>query len=235
LNTGSKVVDAAGRDGLDPKVGVASTGRDTLVRAIRDDDTAALKAALVAGHAGNGVDPKSGVSWTLFAVRCQRVAAVRVLAGAGHVDRHLPVGEETALHAAIWSDQPEAVRALLAHGADIEASCSGMTPLKMAASLNAVAIIDILLDAGARTERAPKPTETALGLVAVRRNRHLAALCLLVRGARVRPRMIERAGGGGNDPVAVTMRDLLELGVAAQIEEATAGEKIGRASCRERV
>ncbi len=91
----------------------------------------------------------------------------------------------TALHWAIYRNQPDLVRALLDAGASVDAvNASGVPPLQLAAETGNARIIGELLDAGARADAAFKHGETALMLAA--RTGSVAAIDLLVeRGARV--------------------------------------------------
>lgn len=91
----------------------------------------------------------------------------------------------TALHWAIYRNQPELVRSLLAAGANVEAvNMSGVPPLQLAAETGNAELIALLLDAGASAADAFRNGETPLMMAA--RTGNVAAIDLLVeRGAGV--------------------------------------------------
>jgi ankyrin repeat protein len=68
---------------------------------------------------------------------------------------------ETALHLLVLGESHDAIRSILALGAEVDAICgAGESPLSLAASLGRVEVVRILLDAGAliETEGQLEPT-----------------------------------------------------------------------------
>jgi ankyrin repeat protein len=85
----------------------------------------------------------------------------------------------TALHWAVYYDDPELVRALLRRDADVAARNDyGATPLSQAAIIGNPAIIKSLLDAGAAANERGADDQTALMIVA--RTSNIAAASVLV-------------------------------------------------------
>ena len=104
---------------------------------------------------------------------------------------HSPDGF-TALHIAAFAHNAAAVRALLAAGADVDvlatASFATVTPLGTAATFGANEIAELLLDAGADTEKTSDHGNTPLHSAAANDNRALVEL-LLARGANKTARL----------------------------------------------
>src|SRR6266566_683934 len=110
-------------------------------------------------------DPHGHLVW---AARRGDVAAIRGLAASGVdldaasatafriVFPDLDHIHATALQHAVRKHQVEAVRALLEWGADPDARQDGYTPLLIAASANDLAMVRMLLDAGADIEKSRK-------------------------------------------------------------------------------
>ncbi len=92
----------------------------------------------------------------------------------------------TPLHIAVFAHNADAVRALLAAGADpnelATASFAQVTPLGTAATFGANEIAELLLDNGADTEKTSDHGNTPLHAAAANGNRALVEL-LLARGA----------------------------------------------------
>jgi len=90
------------------------------------------------------------------------------------------------LHSAVLGSQPEAVRLLAGHGANLEsADVRGRTPLVAAArEMKGTGVIATLLDLGARIDAADSAADTALTLAAWRGSTDVVSL-LLGRGASV--------------------------------------------------
>ncbi len=95
-------------------------------------------------------------------------------------------GGITPLHLAAATDQPEAIRMLLARGADIDARNAGdFTPLHWAASRDAAAAAAVLLDAGAAVDARARAGLTPLHWAAAKSMTNIVAL-LVERGADIR-------------------------------------------------
>ncbi len=100
-----------------------------------------------------------------FAAATENLPLLNLLLALGaQVDGQSPLGGETALHKAVFRMRCEAVRILIAHGADVNqptrsgghtamfdggAKLRGERPLHLAAAYGAPAMIQLLLDAGA--------------------------------------------------------------------------------------
>lgn len=84
------------------------------------------------------------------AVRGQ-IPTAEVLVAHG-ADVNAGSGKNTALHAAVFFQQPDMVRWLIAQGADVNApDFQGKTPLAIATQMENVTIVETLKQAGART------------------------------------------------------------------------------------
>jgi ankyrin repeat protein len=95
-------------------------------------------------------------------------------------------GGWTALHLAAHYERPEVVAALIAAGADVDATADndiGNTPLMAAVAGNSVAALERLLAAGADVERQDKSGLTALALAQGEGRREVAAV-LMKRAGR---------------------------------------------------
>jgi ankyrin repeat protein len=100
------------------------------------------------------------------AARAGDVGTIQTLLRGG-ADPNAPSGDNgwTPLHHAIHRNQAEAVHALIAGGADVNASCcNGLTPLMMAASYGRTEIVRGLLARGADPRRRLSTQLTALDL-----------------------------------------------------------------------
>jgi ankyrin repeat protein len=98
----------------------------------------------------------------------------------------------TALHWAVWHDDPTLVRKLLRAGAKANsANRYGVTPLSLACTNGSGEIVEQLLDAGADANAALRGGETAL-MTAARTGKPAVVHSLLRHGARVDAR--ERSG-----------------------------------------
>jgi len=100
--------------------------------------------------------------------------------------RALSVDGFTALHLAIFGDQGEAARVLIAHGADVNqlsmGSIAQVPPLGTAAFVRSLPLARLLLDAGADVNGHEESGFTALHAAAESGDRDLACE-LLARGA----------------------------------------------------
>ena len=114
------------------------------------------------------------------------VDGIRILLGKG-ADIHLVTAEkDTPLHLAAQAGRVEAVRLLAGRGADLErANGYGRTPLVLAArERGGAAVIEALLDLGAKIDAADKSGDTALTLAAWRGTADVVSL-LMKRNATV--------------------------------------------------
>ena len=113
-----------------------------------------------------------------------------------------PTGEPPILTCA-RTGRVAAVRALLAHGADIDAvdAWRGQTPLMWAAAENHVPVMHVLLEAGAAVDAPSSGGFTAL-MFAVRQDARAAARLLVEAGAEVNVRMPDRAAQAAGRPPA---------------------------------
>ncbi|MBF8269252.1 MAG: ANK REP REGION protein [Gammaproteobacteria bacterium] len=117
-------------------------------------------------------------------MRNDPAALNRLLAGKADVNIPQPDGA-TALHWAIYKDEPEIVKDLIAAGADVSAANRmGVTPLILAAENGNVVVIRLLIEAGANPNEHLRNGETVL-MMAVRTGNTEVIEVLLEHGADV--------------------------------------------------
>jgi ankyrin repeat protein len=148
----------------------------------------------------------------------------------------------TALDRALWAGRADAVRLLVAAGADVEQPIGEYredTPLRFAAGRGDLPLVHLLLDAGAEPDGRRSPRQATPLMVAAAAGETAVAEALLIRGAD-----IERTGGGkrwtslewaGHAGRADTVRLLLAQGAArtaAALERAREGESRALAAMR---
>jgi ankyrin repeat protein len=114
-------------------------------------------------------------------------AALEYLGARSNVNQPQPDGT-TALHWAIYYDDVDLVRTLIARGADVKARNEfGATPLSQAAIIGNAAVIDLLLEAGVDPDEKGADQQTALMIIARTPNVEAARL-LAEAGADVNRR-----------------------------------------------
>ena len=165
-------------------------------------DDAELAAMLLAAGADPDAVNRNGSTPLALACANAGTAVVAQLLGAG-ADPHLaPTGEPPILTCA-RSGRAAAVRALLAHGADIDAvdAWRGQTPLMWAAAENHVPVMHLLLEAGAAVDTSSTGGFTAL-MFAVRQDARDALRLLLEAGAEANARIPDPAARAAARPPA---------------------------------
>lgn len=111
-------------------------------------------------------------------------ARVRELLDSGNEPDEVGRLRRTPLMWAAFKGHASIVRVLLEGGADLEADKKGETALMLAAEAGAIECVDLLLDAGARADRATEAGHTAVSF-AYCSHRGEAVLRLLDRGAPI--------------------------------------------------
>jgi len=127
------------------------------------------------------------------AIKADDVAGAKALLAKG-VDVNARAGDgATALHWAVYQENPEALRLLLGAGASVNtANDLGVTPLWIAASNASTAMISALLEAGGNPNLAPATGGTPL-MLASRQGDVASVKALIGRGATVNA--VEEANG----------------------------------------
>ena len=121
---------------------------DTVFDAARRGDADQLRAALDGGVA---VDTRNeaGDSLLMLAAYHCREAAVDLLLGHGAAPDLANAKGQRPLAGVCWKGSVPIARALLEHGADVEAGGVGMTPLMLAAMCGHTEVVRLLLEHGA--------------------------------------------------------------------------------------
>lgn len=147
---------------LFPGLGWGAPSGKELLNALRDGDTAVIKALIRTGAPVDAVD-EFGSSALMYAVLDSNVAIVRLLLDRGANPNHSDNAGATALMLAI-SDEAK-VRLLLDRGArvDVASKLSGRTPLLIACGRPAAAaVVRLLLEKGADPKARDNKGETTL-------------------------------------------------------------------------
>lgn len=148
------------------------------------------------------------------AMRGDTAAVAALLDGGANVDEPQSDGA-TALHWAVYGDQPDLTALLIDAGADVAArNRAGVTPLSLAAETGNSSMVERLLDAGADPGETLSNGETALMMAA--RTGDVATIELLIeRGAEIDARENKRgttalmwAAAYGNQPAVQALADL---------------------------
>ena len=158
----------------------------SLIAAIRENDTAALRALLEAGVDPNTIDPREELPCLFFAVEADAQEVVGMLLDAGaDVNATASPGGWSALMAAVASDAPEMVALLLERGADVQyvaTRSDGDTALTFACkgefSTPDPTVVQHILDAGADPNAPRGDGWTPLMLIAQRGDLDIARLLL---------------------------------------------------------
>jgi len=135
-----------------------------------------------------GIDPKSLRPRTfLDIVREGSIEIVKEFVVGGGDVNILDEEGESALHIAVETSQPEMVRCLLSHEANINVQDDGYTPLHLAVHCSERAIISILIEEGAdisiTNDERETPLVQALNMKDMALVEHIAA-CVLSRDAK---------------------------------------------------
>jgi ankyrin repeat protein len=153
-----------------------------LAQAVRRGDAAEIRRQLERVQADT---PGShGETLLVEAIRAGQADSVEALLEGGADPNRASARGETAMHAAAFSDDPEVLRLVLAHGGDANArnTKTGETALMKALLSPNANQYAVLLDAGADPDLADANGGTPL-LVAARTNAGAAILRLLEKGA----------------------------------------------------
>lgn len=179
--------------------------------------------------------------WAVAAAAGDVGALTELLSAGGAVDA-VDGRRRTALDRALRAGRTDAVRLLVAAGADVEQPIGEYredTPLRFAAGRGDLPLVRLLLDAGAEADGRRSPQQASPLMVAAAAGETAVAEALLIRGAD-----IELTGGGrGRTPLewaghagrADTVRLLLAWGAArttAALAEAREGEAHALAAMR---
>jgi len=116
--------------------------------AARSGDTDRLQAALDAGLGVDTCNENGDTLLMLAAYHCRAPAVELLIERGADADRANAKGQRP-LAGVCWKGAVDVARALLDHGADVDAGGGGMTPLMLAASDGSLEIVDALLAAGA--------------------------------------------------------------------------------------
>jgi hypothetical protein len=140
---------------------------DPLVKAVMDDDVAALKELLAAGANVNALDKEYDATPLAEAVaRGNREMVEMLLRARADVDMKNKRGQTVILYLSMQSTG-EIVRALVAAGAKInERDEHGDAPLQIAATLNNTELLRAIIELGANLNEQNKAGQTALMLAA---------------------------------------------------------------------
>jgi ankyrin repeat protein len=125
-----------------------------------------------------------GTTLLMMAIAHGKLDSARALLDGGADPNRAGPDGKTAVHLAAFADDPELLRAVLAHGgkADARNTLTDATPLESALLGGNTIQLQILLDAGADPNHADRNGDTSLH-VAARTNAGAALLMLLERGA----------------------------------------------------
>ena len=167
-------------------------GTTALHWAAYGDDAKLAELLLDAGADSDAVNRNGSTPLALACANASPTVVARLL-DAGANPGLAPTGEPPILTCA-RTGSVAAVRALLAHGADIDAvdAWRGQTPLMWAAAENHVPVMRLLLEGGAAVDAPSTGGFTAL-MFAVRQDARDAVRLLIEAGAEVNVRMPDRA------------------------------------------
>lgn len=102
-----------------PKAFYQSEYSRLLFAAVKSDDVASIKALLIRGGNINFRDPNSGYTPTMYAVKVNRMKALRYLITKGSDINSIANDGRTAMHLAAMSRNTEAMKVLMAANADV--------------------------------------------------------------------------------------------------------------------
>ena len=153
----------------------------TLNLAVTRDDSYGVSKMLEHGVDPNLKEPQRGETPLMVAIREKAMRSIQVLLASPKTDIEAAANNgDTALMVAAYTRNVDAVKALLAH--DAEVNRHGWAPLHYAAAVGDVEIIQLLLDKSAYVD-VESPNKTTPLMMAARGGNNDAATALIEAGA----------------------------------------------------
>jgi uncharacterized protein len=149
-----------------------------VMKAVRNNDTAALAALIAAGADVNEFDP-NGDAPLVIAAYLGHVGIVRTLLDAGAALTAVDPGmRATALHAAAYAGRTEAARVLIESGIDIDRQgpVNGYTALHDAIWQNNIDTAEVIISGGANLRLKNHEGQTPLDFARAKRRKEIVAL-----------------------------------------------------------